>query len=165
MSVLEWLARVDLTIPATEEAVEALHECLSAYSPSVGAGPTGDLSVRIRIVAGTPRYAVDRALKVVASAASDNGMSGEIIGVEVIRPDEAHRRLDQPNVPQLVGVSDIAAMAGVTQQRATQLTQRADFPRAVEHPSSGPVFLRTQAQRFLDGPDRRGGRPRKRIGF
>jgi len=164
MSSTEWVARVDLVDEPTDENISAIHEHLQTeYGASVGADPGGRLSVTIGLSAGTVRAAVEIALKVVTAAAVDSGLRSRrgVVGVEVVSSDEIHRRIDEPLVPDLVGVSDIARMFGVSQQRASQLVQREDFPPEVGHISASPIFVRSQVEAFSDRWERRSGRPKK----
>ncbi|WP_327233252.1 hypothetical protein OG349_04010 [Streptomyces sp. NBC_01317] len=82
--------------------------------------------------------------------------------MELVAEAELDRRLAEPSIPDPVGVSEIAEMLSVVRQRVTQLAQRSDFPPAVAHLKSGPVFVREQVVAFEKQWDRRGGRPAKR---
>jgi len=59
----------------------------------------------------------------------------------------------------LVTLSDIAEMAGVSRQRAFILVKRPDFPAALAHPRTGPLWDRTQVKSFLASWRRKRGRP------
>jgi predicted DNA-binding transcriptional regulator AlpA len=62
----------------------------------------------------------------------------------------------------LVGVTEIAAMLGVSRQRADQITrQYDDFPAPEVTLSTGRVWRRTRVERWIARhPRRRPGRPR-----
>jgi hypothetical protein len=62
-------------------------------------------------------------------------------------------------VPDLIGVSEIAALFGVTRQRASEIQTRAGFPAPVARLKSGPIWTRASITRFLDDWQRRPGRP------
>lgn len=62
--------------------------------------------------------------------------------------------------PKLAGVAEIAALAGVSRQRADQLTKHPQFPRPVAELAMGKVWREADVQTFLDTP-RPPGRPRK----
>jgi hypothetical protein len=63
----------------------------------------------------------------------------------------------------LVGVTEIAAMLGVSRQRADQITRHyADFPSPEVVLSSGRIWSRVSVERWMEHhPVRPPGRPRK----
>lgn len=159
-----WSIEVELGVTdVSDDVVEELHEHLVDHGPAIGTAPSGNLSARIFVEAGTARQAIDAALKAITAAAKATGTPHSVLGVEVMTEQELDRRLSEPAVPELVGVSEIAAMLGVVRQRAAQLVQREDFPPAVAHLKSGPVFVKWQVEAFERRWDRRGGRPAKRV--
>lgn len=159
-----WSIEVELGVSdVSDDTVEELHEHLADCSPAVGTAPSGNLSVRIFIEAGTARQAVDAALKEVTAAAKQTGINYTVVGIELVTEKELDRRLEEPSVPELVGVSEIAAMFGVGRQRAAQVVQREDFPPFVARLKAGPVFVKWQVEAFGKRWDRRGGRPAKPV--
>ncbi|MGW1154509.1 hypothetical protein ACWD45_24895 [Streptomyces rubiginosohelvolus] len=159
-----WSIEVELGVnDVSDDLVEELVEHLIDHSPAIGTAPNGNLSARIFIEAGTARQAIDSALKEVTAAAKEAGLPTTVVGVDLVTEEELDRRLAEPPVPDLVGVSEIAEMLGVVRQRATQLSQRPDFPPAVAHLKSGPVFVREQVAAFEQRWDRRSGRPAKPV--
>lgn len=56
------------------------------------------------------------------------------------------------------GVSEVAAMLGVSRQRVSQLRARPDFPAPLAELAAGPVWKVSSVQRLLEGWDRRPGR-------
>ena len=66
-------------------------------------------------------------------------------------------------VPKLAGVAEVAALAGVSRQRATQITRHPDFPGPVDRLAMGPVWLEADVRAFIDTP-RKAGRKRKEDG-
>ena len=68
--------------------------------------------------------------------------------------------LAEPAIPPLVGYAEIAEMAGVSRQRARELPNLPDFPPAVTETSSkGPLRVRSQVANWIQGWERRAGRP------
>jgi len=63
----------------------------------------------------------------------------------------------------LVGVTEIAALLGVSTQRVSQIVrQYADFPPPEAELAAGRVWKRSAVERWIKKhPERRGGRPRK----
>lgn len=159
-----WSIEVELGASnVSDDTVEELHEHLADHSPAVGTAPSGNLSARIFVEAGTARQAADSALKEVTAAAKQAGINHTVVGIELVTEEELDRRLNEPAVPELVGVSEIAAMFGVGRQRAAQVVQREDFPPAVARLKAGPVFIKWQVEAFEKRWDRRGGRPAKPV--
>ncbi len=65
------------------------------------------------------------------------------------------------NLPPMVGITEIAELIGATRQRAHSLARSRRFPPPVAELGSGPVWLRSSVELFLEGWDRKPGRPRK----
>lgn len=82
-----------------------------------------------------------------------------IVQVEVMTYAEHDAELARPAVPELVGTSEIAELLAVSRQRAHQLAKSDAFPEPVQELSAGPVWARTSLDRFVEGWDRRPGRP------
>src|SRR5271165_6315120 len=56
----------------------------------------------------------------------------------------------------IVGINEIAAMAGVTSQAVTNWRSRAtDFPRPLRELASGPIFRRSQVRAWLKRNNRK----------
>ena len=157
-----WSAYVELAArDVPEPVIDQIHEHLADHYPAVGYAPNGNLSVQLSIDAATARQATDAALKTITATAKQHQITSNVLGVEVITEDELDRRIDEPAVPALVGISEVAAMFGVVRQRAVQLAAREDFPPAVARLKSGPVFVKDQVVAFGKRWSRTNGRPRK----
>lgn len=63
-------------------------------------------------------------------------------------------------IPKLAGVAEIATLAGVSPQRADQLTAHPRFPAPIDTLAQGRVWLEADVKTFLATP-RPAGRPRK----
>jgi hypothetical protein len=59
------------------------------------------------------------------------------------------------------GVSEVAALLGVSRQRVAELRAKPGFPAPIAEISAGPVWKVSSLNRFLQEWDRRPGRPRK----
>ncbi|MFE5037146.1 hypothetical protein [Streptomyces sp. NPDC056683] len=155
---------VELHNDSTPDTVlDALTDALTAYHASVGIAPNGRVSVQMTVDAATARQAFDTALKAVTAAARAAGTSTTVLGVELLTEDEFDRRLAQPPIPELVGVTEVAEiLGGMTRQRAGKLAvENDDFPPAVAQLVSGPVFIAEQVRAFKKRWPRTPGRPRK----
>jgi predicted DNA-binding transcriptional regulator AlpA len=52
---------------------------------------------------------------------------------------------------KLAGISEIAALLGVSRQRANQLAKREDFPKQLDRIASGPVWRHADIERWAKG--------------
>lgn len=62
--------------------------------------------------------------------------------------------------PKLAGLAEVASLAGVSKQRAGQLSKHPDFPKPLDVLAMGPVWREADVQKFLDTPRRPGRRPK-----
>lgn len=63
-------------------------------------------------------------------------------------------------IPELLGLSEISELLGVTRQRVTQLAKLPGFPLPVTRLAMGPVFSARAVRRFQAEWQRKVGRPR-----
>lgn len=159
-----WSAYVELHTPAATSIPNAvldnIHDFLAEFHASIGFAPSDNLSVQLTVEAATARQAIDTALKAATAACRDASVNTTVVGVELLTEDEQERRLASPVIPDLVGLSEVGEILGVSKQRAGQLADTDDFPTAVARLKSGPVFVAEQVRGF--GARRKGtGRPHK----
>lgn len=111
---------------------------------------------------GAVGSAVLDALDLFAKAVSVAGLpTWPIVRVDAMTYAEQDAEILQPQMPELVGVSEVAAILDVTRQRASELRSRQGFPAPVATLASGPVWLRPSLDRFVETWNRTAGRPRK----
>jgi hypothetical protein len=67
---------------------------------------------------------------------------------------------EPPTIPKLAGLAEIAGLAGVSRQRASQLTAHPDFPEPVDRLAMGPVWRESDVTKFL-ATERKPGRRAK----
>lgn len=65
--------------------------------------------------------------------------------------------------PKLAGLAEVASLAGVSRQRASQLTKHPGFPKPVDVLAMGPVWREADVQKFLDTPRKPGRRPKAEV--
>jgi predicted DNA-binding transcriptional regulator AlpA len=82
-----------------------------------------------------------------------------VVRVEVLTFSAHDAEVGERNVPDLVGVTEIARVLGITRQRATKLTKQQGFPEPVALLASGSVWTRSSLDRFLQWWTRKRGRP------
>jgi hypothetical protein len=59
------------------------------------------------------------------------------------------------------GVSEVAALLGVSRQRVAELRHKRGFPAPIAEISAGPIWEISSLNLFLEGWQRKPGRPRK----
>ncbi len=112
--------------------------------------------------ADSPRSAIEVALHEFAVAARRAELPDwPVVKVEALTHAELDAELASPLVPELVGVSEVAELLGVSRQRASDLQNRHGFPDPVAILASGPVWMRKQLNSFTSTWDRKPGRPRR----
>lgn len=70
-------------------------------------------------------------------------------------------RTARAELPDLVGIAEIATMLNISRSRAVQLTHRDDFPAAIAEVQATPLRLRNQVEAWSRSWARTNGRPRK----
>lgn len=117
-------AIVEIATKAKPEAVaDDLMDGLEEYHPAVGTSLLGRPEVTITLPAESLRQALATALAVVENAAGKPAQS-----VEVMPTDDFDRRNGLEPMPELVSVTESAAMLGVSRQRVLQLVESSTIP-------------------------------------
>jgi hypothetical protein len=149
-----------------EAAAEGLLGALERrgdLAPVVSAG-RGSLAARFDVPARDPAEAARAAVALWTDAVAGLHASvGEIELLEVTTPERLERELERDD-EELLGVSEIAELLGVSRQRVSELRRRPGFPAPLAELAAGPVWKRTQLERFVARWPRRPGRPKARAG-
>lgn len=117
------------------------------------------LTIRLNVQADNVEAAVHEATSLVGKAVPLEGVSA----IEIATVEELQRELDQPSLPEIVGVAEVASILDVSKQRASSLARAKAFPRPVAVLASGPVWLKGTIQAFQGSWQRRPGRPAVRV--
>jgi hypothetical protein len=162
MSTL-WAVTLDVRAdrPLSDDEVGDLVDMLAEHGAAVAvAGPV--LSVTLSAGAANASSALAEAEDVVTERLGKLGvqMAG-LDAAEILTAEEQDRRLAEPVLPRLAGVSEVAEMLGVTRQRASALTAHPEAPAPVARLASGPVYVWNSWQRFAEVWPRRAGRPQR----
>lgn len=157
-----WSLHVELPNDgAPESALDAIRDDLTDHHATTGYAPgSGNVSVRLILDAGTARQATDAGIRAVQDAARAAGVSPTVLVVETMTEEEMDRRLAEPAIPALAGLSEVGDILGVSRQRAGVLAERSDFPPVVAALRSGPVFVAEQVAAYGRRRPRTPGRPR-----
>jgi predicted DNA-binding transcriptional regulator AlpA len=89
------------------------------------------------------------------------GIPGRLVGAQVQTAAALERELQQPQVPELGGVTEFAELLGLSRQRAWGISQKPDFPAPIMELAAGPVWLRSQLEHWANTHERKPGRPPK----
>lgn len=157
-----WHVRVEFTAAAafTDEALLDVFERLLNLSPSVAAAQ--DMSAGSAIVALEADSALEAARAAegaIVEALRAEGIEPTVVGIESLREDVFDRELARPLFPEVVGFSEVAALAGVSRTRARQFAALPGFPEPVIVTGQGPLMAKAAVERWLSSRNTRPGRP------
>jgi hypothetical protein len=82
-----------------------------------------------------------------------------VVRVEALTFSEQDADVGDADIPELVGVTEIARQLGISRQRATKLTKMQGFPEPIAALASGSVWTRSSLDRFIEERTRKPGRP------
>ena len=139
----EWTVTIEGR-PAKVVDPEDILDELAEFSPAVQFG-NGLLSTTATRRANSPIEAYDYIYEVL------NPLTGklEIELVEIKATQRQDRDLEVSNLPELVGLAEIADMAGTTRQRVFQMTANRGFPFPVMELRSGRLWNKAAIESYL----------------
>jgi hypothetical protein len=161
----EWTVAVGLETAAAsgsalDEQVAALAEKLGPLAPAISVGKHS-INVRLAITADDAVGAAATAVPEVIVALESVGLgTGPVRELEVTEWSTFEKKLEEPPVPELVGITEIAEMLGTSRQRASELARSSKFPAPFAELAAGPFWLKPTVARFADEWDRKPGRPK-----
>jgi hypothetical protein len=163
---LEWTIGIeaagDQRVRPADELVVRLVERLASRGGVVDAAP-GCYFVRFDVSAPDAESAVHEGSRILREAAAGVGLPAwPVVRVEVTTIARQAAELAAAGFPDVVGVSEAAALLGVSRQRLDQLTAREDFPEPMVRLAAGPIWLRWSLEAFLRRWPRKPGRPARR---
>lgn len=159
----EWSVRVEISKPGmifTEDHADEVMDALASHAPAVSYEPKA-MAVRFCVEANSPGSASKAGLDLLRSALKAAGVKvppARIIAYEIEDLEGLDRRLEKLDLPDLVGVDEVAKMLDVSKQRASELAKHPDFPKPIARLASGPVWKKTTIARHARHWDRRPGR-------
>ncbi len=149
--------------PIRDELIGAFADELADHGGAVSVGSnrfaaTFSIEEELR----DPADVIRRGTDVYDEAVRNAGLpDSTIVRAEALTWAEFDRDLAEPAYPELVGITEIAELLGVSRQRASALQTRAGFPQPLAVLASGPVWPKPWLTTFIEGWDRKPGRPRK----
>lgn len=157
--------------PVTDDHIDALAQALSSFGARGSAISSGGLaggigatfSVDVRAPQGSDPVteATRLAVETFEAACQQVGIvHGGIARVDVMTDPYLDRSLEvEPE--RYAGVSEVAALFGVSRQRVAELRTKRGFPAPIAELRAGPVWKVSSLSRFLEEWERRPGRPRR----
>ncbi|MBI2080152.1 MAG: hypothetical protein HYT86_00225 [candidate division NC10 bacterium] len=164
----EWSVYFEASVPGrtlTEEDAEEVLEALKRNHPSVTYGASA-ISARFCVKADSPARAVVSGLRALGSSLRAAGIKSHdylVSGAEIQSLKDLDKKLMEPNIPELIGVAELAGILKVSKQRASELAHVRNFPRPIAELASGPVWKKGALARFIELWPRRPGRPKKKV--
>lgn len=152
------------TLGELAEALESLGAggaATSAGGLAGGIGATFSVDVSGSDGSDATIEAVRRAVEVFEAACERVGIAhGCIARVDTMADAYLDRHLEE-EPERFAGVSEVAALIGVSRQRVAELRAKPGFPAPVAELSAGPIWKVSSLNRFLREWERRPGRPRR----
>lgn len=163
MRKTDWSVDLEMVLPGQGKdqifrLAEAVVDALRPYGVSVSPGEDR-LGVRLTV---EPAVEADEAITkgrriLERTLRTLRVKPGSLMRVEALTHQELERELERPNFPDLVGVSEVAAMLRVSRARVSELARARDFPQPAIRLAAGPFWLRASIAQFEGGWNRKPG--------
>jgi hypothetical protein len=126
-----------------EDVLEQLadHHTVVSYSG-------GLLSTTSTVPARTPMAAFDFLYEALSEALK--GVKLDIDRVEAMTEERQEKEVEISNLPDLVGIAEIAELANTSRQRVFQMTANKNFPAAVLELRSGRLWRKPAIESYLE---------------
>lgn len=143
----------------TMDRVEDLCDAMKEYYPAVGVSRDQRAgSVALCIEAKNVPSAMARLDDLLEDIQS---VIGKVQVTSAVAVDEATREAEneKPVFPELVTISEIAELAGITRQRAAQIVRKKTFPVVIAKTGSSLLYDKAAVLRWIEIWPRTNGRP------
>lgn len=155
---LDWYITVTFTTetPMDSEAGFDILDALAEHHASAAVS-TGGGSISLTVSAPD---AVQAAALIPETLAKAQPITGAVtvVSLEILSEDAFQASLDEPEIPELVGLTEIAEMAGVSRQRANAIVKQDSFPAPVLTLAAGQFRTRAAVQNWVENWTRKPGR-------
>lgn len=141
----DWHALVTLDIGLSEDEAMDLTAALAQRGASVSMGRAA-AGIALTAYGDDARQAAGDATDAVAAARP----GVDVLALAVQTHEQLEDELRQPLFPEVVGYAEIAALAGVSRQRARAFTKIKGFPAPVIETSQGPLRARSAVAAWLE---------------
>jgi hypothetical protein len=150
----EYSVMVEAAVAVDDDAVETVLDALAPLGGVVHLTATR-WGARVSVEAPDARAAALHGWAAWKTACRQTAVRGRpVVHLEVTAAPALDWNPTEARPPELVGVSELAGLLGVTRQRASQLATHERFPRPVAHLASGPVWDAAAVRAFLRGEGR-----------
>ncbi|MCZ6550322.1 MAG: hypothetical protein ACE10F_05020 [Candidatus Methylomirabilales bacterium] len=162
---MQWTVRCEISPPNVvlrEDHADEIISALEGHAPAVSYSPH-TMSVRFCVDADTSKRALQAGFQIISSALKEAGIKApeaSIVGFEAQTLSDLDRSLQESNVPDVVGVAELAKLLKVSKQRASELARKRDFPKPFVILESGPVWRKSTLVYHLKRWRRLPGRPK-----
>jgi hypothetical protein len=151
---------LDFDDETAQEKISDLMDLLTDYEAAVSYGPDR-YTVRLALETTSAEAAVSEALSTVQTYAEKVGLPPwPFVWVQATEWSEFERKLETPTFPNVLGVSELSRLLGVSRQRASELARSKHFPKPFAELAAGPIWLEPTISRFVREWERRPGRPK-----
>lgn len=155
---LDWYITATFTTatPMNSEAGFDILDALAEHHPSAAlAANSGSISLTI-----TAPDAVQAAALIPEVLAKAHPITGALTltSLEILSEAAFQASLEAPEIPDLVGLTEIAEMAGVSRQRANAIVKQDSFPAPVLTLAAGQFRTRAAVQNWVENWTRKPGR-------
>ena len=158
-----WSVAVTSVVPAgvedLDDAVGRVLDIVYDYAPAASYSAES-VTVRVALSAEGIREAAERGIGVVGDALESVGWPLDVRDLQVTEWSAFEAMLDEPTYPEVVGITEIAALLGTSRQRASELARSRRFPAPLADLAAGPIWPKPAVERFVEEWDRKPGRPR-----
>jgi predicted DNA-binding transcriptional regulator AlpA len=162
-----WSVAIETEASAGEDlpadALDKLLDLLADHAGAVGGDERG-YSVQVSVEAADADKARAAAARVVAGACKKAGVPAwPVVRSEVVRDDVLEAELAESPFPELAGTQEVAKLLGVSRQRVAEIrnNETLGFPKPIITLAAGPIWVRSAVEQWLEGWERKPGRPRK----
>lgn len=145
-----WSVLIELVAPSKKEPIDPaderldqLAEVLAAHDGVVSCSPT-TLSLRCSVSNERHDGALGEGTEVVQKALVDAGLPHwPVVRAEAVRQDRLEAELEAPPMPEVLGVTEVAKLLGVTRQRLAVIRRdHENFPKPFTVLAATPLWYR-----------------------
>lgn len=155
---LDWYTTIAFTTttPMPTETGFDILEALAQYHPSPAIGThEGSITLTIQAPGAVAAAAL---VPEILTKLEPHAPNLTITTLEILSETAFQARLDEPEIPELVGLTEIAEMAGVSRQRANAIVKQDTFPAPVLTLAAGQFRTRAAVQNWVENWTRKPGR-------
>lgn len=162
MTEATWFIDVDLATegPLFDEALDALMEAVEPLYGTVSLSDSGKaVGLSLAVEAHDYWQALELGKSFLEGSIADVLSHPTVRSFRVLDEPTREKENTKPQFPELISVPDIADLLGVTRQAARKHTLKADFPKPLLTPRTGPLWARAAVETWRENSQRRPGRP------